>query len=148
MQKLNNESKIHTSSNDNLMSLLSKDFIDTKTFTDIYGGEGVEYIKTFIKDNNNILISLRENDAIKFISQKLGDIDIAKTLYNFYIENKLKDNAIENLKEEVHEINDELNVYKKHANENDKKLSNAIKELHNKHIVATQGKSKLRMIKR
>ena len=136
------------SNNNSLLSILSKDFIDTKIFTDIYGNDGLEFVKTFIKENNNILISLRENDAIKFISEKLGNIDLAKTLYNFYIENKLKDNAINNLRDEVNEVNDELNVYKKHANENDKKLSAAIKDLHNKHIVATPGKSKLRMIRK
>lgn len=136
----------------NIISLVFKNTLNIKQFTDIYGEEGKIYIQNFIEENVHILSTFKENEAISFISNKLGkNIDLATSLFNFYIETQLKDKMIENLKEEVLEKEEEVSIYKKHIDKEDKEnkaLSEAINDLYNKRIVSKKDKVKLRMLKK
>lgn len=134
---------------ENMLSLVFKNTLNIKQFTDTYGNEGNVYVKHFIEENINILSTFKENEAISFISNKLGkNIDLATSLFNFYIEKQLKDKMIENLKEEVLEKEEEVTIYKQHINKENKLLSNAINDLYNKRVVSRKDKVKLRMTKK
>ena len=98
-------------SEENLISIINKDSININDFIDTFGENGVSYVKEFCHENSHILKELRENECIKIISEKFGhNIDLAKSIYNFYIELKLKDVMIDNLKEEINEKQQEIKI--------------------------------------
>ena len=132
-----------------LINILFKDGINIEDFLQTYGENGKTYINNIILENSYILENLKENDAIIHISKMLGgNIDFAKSMFNFYIENTLKDTMICNLKEEIKENNEEIEIYKCYQEKENKVLASAINNLYNKRIVLKSNIPRLRTIKK
>ena len=132
-----------------LISVFIKDIINIDDFIQTYGENGKQYINDIIIENSSILENLKKNDAIIHISKLLGDnIDFAKSMFNFYIENTLKDTMICNLKEEILEKNEEIEIYKGYQEKENKALVNAINTLYNKRIGLKSEIPRLRTIRK
>ena len=133
---------------ENLISIINKDNININDFIETFGEDGVSYVKEFCHENSHILKELRENECMKIISEKFGNnIDLAKSIYNFYIESKLKNVMIDNLKDEINEKQEEIKIYKEHMNDKEERVSKAIKNLYDTRISTKSSKPRLRMIR-
>ena len=133
----------------NLISVINKEVINIKQFTDAYGEDGSKYAQSFIKENYHILKNLQENEIMKYISDKFGGkIDFAKSVFNLYIESELKDVMIKNLQDDVCEKDEEIEIYKRHVKDEHQKISNSIKELYDKRIAIKSEIPRLRLTKK
>jgi hypothetical protein len=119
------------------LDIVNKANISIKILSDIYGKEGEQRAMEILDENKDVFKTLRENEALQQISQKLGDINLANTFYNYHIENKFKDEIIQNQLEELEILNEENIILHKTIKENklnDKNLNKQLNELRNKQI--------------
>lgn len=92
------------------VELFNKKGINTAKIEEIYGEENTkELVKNIISDNVEILRNIQKAEIFKEIKEKTnGEVDISSTVGNFFIENKIKNEVINALNEELEELNLDL----------------------------------------
>lgn len=133
------------------VEFFNKKGINTAKIEEIYGEENTnEFVKNIISENVEILRNIQKAEIFKEIKEKTnGEVDISSTVGNFFIENKIKNEVINALNDELEELNLDLNQIKQQNNDlksfvdQDSDKYKRLIELNNKNkIIAQQLKPK------
>lgn len=128
------------------IELFNKKGINTLKIEEIYGKEeSKKLINNIVKDNIEILQNIQTAEIFKEIKEKTnGEVDIASSVGNFYIENEVKNEVIKSLNEELEEQHIETEYIKQENNDlkslidQDSKKYKRLVELNNKNKLIAQ----------
>ena len=97
------------------VNLFNKDAVNITKFINLYGEkETKNFLKETVEENHEILENIKKDSLLKEIKEKSnGNIDLASSIGNFFIENKMKDVIIDSMNEELDEKELELDNVKK-----------------------------------
>lgn len=104
------------------MEILMNSKINATKIREFYGNDGVELLKTVMRENSMILKDLKENEAIQEITKLLkisfDKADFADLIYHAYIKEKFNEYLLEDHRIEISNLEKERDIYKEEVEKN------------------------------